>query len=249
MRLETLFDPPGSANPTRLGGRCPSGSTPDEASICRDDALVSPGELAAVTGVLAAVRLPGPFDGGWLDSDRPGGVASCARRVVPPRGRLAGAALPPQVDGDELTSSRCHRDMPPAALPNRVGGLPPRLQVWAVTGGWTTTRSSDPVVGRPRWTRRHDRRHRLDLPLPGRAAVARDALVGVVVDTAKGGAGRGVAARRRLIPDRWRRSASRAWVTSPRRPTSGPGLDGGELGLLALGSADEHGPRGTRRPG
>lgn len=140
LRLETLFDGPGTEHnddPTRW--RLSLRVVPDEASVRRDDAHVSDGELTAVRAFWRAARVPGPFDPSWLDSP----VAEVAwsqlcAQVAPERAAWLLGALVPVVGGDdeELVVE------PPAGMPegpqdNRVGGLPEQLTVWAVTGDET----------------------------------------------------------------------------------------------------------------
>lgn len=172
LRLETLFDAPGSElndDPDRW--KLSLRVVPDEASVRRDDAHVSAGELSATRAFWTAARAPGAFDPSWLDSD----VALVAwqqlcRQVAPERAAWLITVVQPVVDGDNLLVE------PPAGLPekpqpNRVGGLPQQLTVWAVTPDM-----SRHAVGRlpmdPDATIDVDA---LALPLPDQADTARDA--------------------------------------------------------------------------
>ena len=172
LRLETLFDGPATAfndDPDRW--RLSLRVVPDEASVRRDDAHVSAGELAAVRAFWAAARAPGAFDPSWLDSD-PAGVAwaQLCRQVAPERAAWLVTVLEPVVDGDDLVVEP-PAGMPEAPQPNRVGGLPTQLTVWAMT-----TDQARFAVGRlpmdPDATIAADA---LTLPLPDRADSARDA--------------------------------------------------------------------------
>lgn len=172
LRLETLFDAPGSEfneDPERW--KLSLRVMPDEASICRDDAHVSSGELAATRAFWTASRQAGAFDATWLDGDA-AVVAwqQLCHQVAPARAAWLMTHLVPEVDGDALVVEP-PEDMPPDPQPNRVGGLPPELTVWGITLDETRH-----AVGRlpmdPDATISADA---LALPLPDRADTARDA--------------------------------------------------------------------------
>nr|WP_180204879.1 hypothetical protein [Pseudomonas sp. SbOxS1]NYU04879.1 hypothetical protein [Pseudomonas sp. SbOxS1] len=162
LRLETLFDAPQSRHnddPThwKLSLRV----IPDEASICRDNAHVSAGELSTLRTFWQAARQLGAFDPGWLDGDAVGVAWDMfCQQVTPARAAWLVANVLPQVDGDELRVD-LPPDMPPDPQPNRVGGLPPQLRVWAVTrdAGGVATRHE---IGR--------------LPMQASATISADAL-------------------------------------------------------------------------
>lgn len=138
LRLETLFDAPQSRdnndpNRWKLSMRV----VPDEASICRDNPHVSPGELLALQtfwqSTWQSVGQPGDFNADWLEGDR-AAVAweILCHQVTPPRAAWLAATLLPQIDGDQIRVEQ-PPDMPATPQANRVGGLPTQLQVWAVT--------------------------------------------------------------------------------------------------------------------
>ncbi|SDT09591.1 hypothetical protein SAMN04488570_3514 [Nocardioides scoriae] len=134
LRLETLFDGPATElndDPDRW--KLSLRVVPDEASVRRDDAHVSAGELAGVRRFWAAARRPGAFDPAWLDSDAAGVAwAQLCRQVAPERAAWLLTVLEPVVDGDALVVEP-PAGMPEAPQPNRIGGLPAQLTVWAVT--------------------------------------------------------------------------------------------------------------------
>ncbi len=134
LRLETLLDAPGSEHnddPDRW--KLSLRVTPDEASVRRDDAHVSDAELSVVRAFWAAARAPGPFDPSWLDADGAGVAwAQLCRQVAPERAAWLLSVLEPVVDGDVLVVEP-PPDMPVDPQPNRIGGLPEQLTVWAVT--------------------------------------------------------------------------------------------------------------------
>ncbi len=172
LRLETLFDAPGSPlndDPDRW--RLSLRVTPDEASVRRDDAHVSEGELSAVRAFWAAAREPGAFDPAWLDSAA-AAVAweQLCRQVAPERSAWLLTVLEPVVDGQDLLVEP-PADMPDAPQPNRVGGLPEQLTVWAVT----PDRGRQQVGRLPMDPDATIDAGLLTLPLPGSAAEARKA--------------------------------------------------------------------------
>ncbi len=172
VRLETLFDAPASPlndDPTRW--RLSLRVVPDEASVRRDDAHVSPGELSAVRTFWAAARAPGAFQAAWLDSDAAGVAwAQLCRQVAPERAAWLVTVLRPVVDGGTLVVEP-PADMPTEPQPNRVGGLPEQLTVWAVTGDQTR----HPVGRLPMDAGATIDADALTLPLPDRGDTARDA--------------------------------------------------------------------------
>ena len=134
LRLETLFDAPQSTyNNDLTRWKLSLRVVPDEASICRDNAHVSAGELSALETFWQAVRQPGDLTPGWFDTDEAGVAwAMLCHQVTPPRAAWLAANLLPLIEGDGLRVD-LPPDMPAAPQANRVGGLPPQLQVWAIT--------------------------------------------------------------------------------------------------------------------
>ena len=134
LRLETLFDAPGSLfNDDGTRWKLSLRVMPDEASICRDDPYVSAGELGALGRFWQSVRQPGAFDPAWLDGDDAGVAWDIFTKQVPgPRAAWLVTRVTPVIDGDEMRVE-LPADMPDAPQPNRVGGLPPELRVWATT--------------------------------------------------------------------------------------------------------------------
>ncbi len=166
LRLETLFDAPGSRfNASLTQWQLFLRVTPDEASICRDDPHVSDGEVKALTAFWQAVRQPGDPHESWLDGDA-AGIAwqQLADRVTPARAAWLVPTLALQFDGDALTLPA---DMPGKPQPNRVGGLPPALRVWAVTNGAIDGRVLHPIGRLPMAEDQQIDQAALTLPLPG----------------------------------------------------------------------------------
>lgn len=135
LRLETLFDPPGTANnPDPERWQLLLRVTPDEVSIRRDNAFVSEEEQAALLAFWQAVRQP-DFDPGewWLDGDA-AAIAwqQLSDRVRPERAAWLVGEIPVRLQGDGL-ALELPADMPAGPQPNRAGGLPPELQVFAAT--------------------------------------------------------------------------------------------------------------------
>lgn len=137
VRLETLFKQPGL--PGDAAWEMWLRIIPDEASICRDDPTPKPVEVvhleamwgAIFNGLTAAERAV-PVDE-WLDSPR-GQVewGTLCSRISPGRAAWLVSACPPIVGADGVTV-----DAPNVGIetrPNRVGGFPPRLEVWAAFG-------------------------------------------------------------------------------------------------------------------
>jgi hypothetical protein len=138
VRLETLFDEPGSRfNDDGARWQLSLRVIPDEASICRDNAHVSAGEQQALLAFWQAVQQPDAPLTDWLDGADPGdrvGIAwqqFCAQ-VTPARAAWLVANIETAFDGATLTLVLPDA-MPAQAQPNRVGGLPPELQVVAVS--------------------------------------------------------------------------------------------------------------------
>lgn len=134
LRLETLFDAPDTThNPHLTRWQLLLRVTPDEASIRRDDTFVSNGEQAALLAFWQAVRQPGDPNETWLDGDE-AGIAwrQLADRVRPERAAWLVGEVPVRLDGDDLRLE-LPADMPAGPQPNRAGGLPPELHVFAVT--------------------------------------------------------------------------------------------------------------------
>ncbi|MCE7980207.1 MAG: hypothetical protein DYG89_03375 [Caldilinea sp. CFX5] len=138
VRLETLFDEPGSRfNPNATRWQLSLRVIPDEASICRDNRHVSAGEQQALRAFWDAVKQPDAPMTTWLDGADPGdrvGIAwqqFCAQ-VTPARAAWLVANVETAFDGATVTLV-LPDDMPTQPQPNRVGGLPPELQVIAVS--------------------------------------------------------------------------------------------------------------------
>lgn len=134
LRLETLFDEPNSRfndNPTQW--KLLLRVIPDEASICRDDAHVSADEQKMLAAFWNKIKQPGILDVSWLDGDN-AGIAwqQLCDRVTPARAAWLVANFEPRLEGDLLVVD-LPPDMPVEPEPNRVGGMPPTLEVWAVT--------------------------------------------------------------------------------------------------------------------
>lgn len=175
LRLETLFDAPGSrfdASPTQW--QLLLRVTPDEASICRDDPHVSDGEVKALTAFWQAIKQPGDLHESWLEGDV-AGIAwqQLADRVTPARAAWLVPTLVPQFDGEGV-SVTLPVDMPATAQPNRVGGLPPELRVFAVTAAPIEGRVVHPIGRLPMAEDQQIDQAALTLPLPGQAPVNPD---------------------------------------------------------------------------
>lgn len=134
VRLETLFrsDDAGWQLWLRI--------VPDEASIRRDDPtpkLVEVAQLEAMWTAIAAdvtdAERARPVDE-WLDTltGRTEWATLCGR-VGAGRAAWLVAACPPLVDGATVTVNASGAADGPAS-PNRVGGFPPRLEVWLAFG-------------------------------------------------------------------------------------------------------------------
>ena len=170
LRLETLFDAPQSRqndDPTRW--KLLLRVIPDEASICRDNSYTSADELAALRRFWQAVRQPGPLDLAWLDGDL-AGVAwqQFSKQVTAPRAAYLVARHIPVLEGDELRIE-LPANMPPAPQPNRVGGMPSQLHVWASTRDGNDIVTTQ-LIGR--------------LPMDAAATIDADALTLELPDTA-----------------------------------------------------------------
>lgn len=134
LRLETLFDAPASEhNPHPERWQLSLRVIPDEASICRDDAFVSADERKAVTAFWNAVELPGNPAPDWLDGeDAAVAWQQLCARVAPARAAWLISALD-AARVDERITVTPPSAMPPGPQPNRVGGMPPELQVFITT--------------------------------------------------------------------------------------------------------------------
>ena len=175
VRLETLFDQPNSLfndDPTRW--KLSLRVIPDEASICRDDAHVSKDELRALTDFWNVIKQPGAPDAGWLDGDD----ALIAWRQLSGRVTAARAAwmianLETQRDG-ETVAVLMPADMPPLPQPNRVGGIPPELQVFAITTAAVAGETLHNVGRLPMDKKKQIDNTQLTLPLPANLEEERD---------------------------------------------------------------------------
>ncbi len=134
LRLETLFDRPASEyNDDPTSWRLSLRVIPDEASICRDDAFVSPDERKAATAFWNAVQQPGDPGPSWLDGeDAAVAWGQFCARVTPARAAWLIGELDAARVGERIAVS-LPPAMPPAPQPNRVGGMPPELQVIITT--------------------------------------------------------------------------------------------------------------------
>lgn len=164
LRLETLFDPPDSPqNPDLVRWKLSLRAIPDEAAVRRDSPAVTADERAALERFWLAVMRPEGTPDLWLDSpDGRVAWAELCAQVAPPRAAALVAALPPEPDGS-VTLPPERQGEP---LPNRVGGLPPALELWAITA-----EGAAPLrVGRlPADEARQIDPAMLVLPLPGQA--------------------------------------------------------------------------------
>ena len=166
-RLETIFDAPNShfnSDPTRW--QLLLRVIPDEVSICRDNRHISQGEQKAVTDFLNVVRQPGAPDPSWLDGD----AAEIAwqqlcDRVTPPRAAWLVANLEARIDGEKIVVT-LPADMPDALEPNRVGGMPPELQVVVITNAAIAGKIEHTVGRLPMEADQQIAADKLTLPLP-----------------------------------------------------------------------------------
>lgn len=134
LRLETLFDAPDSKynedlNSWKLSIRV----MPDEASVCRDNEFVSKDEVKVLEAFWQSIKQSGKVTASWLDGD----VADIAWKQLNSRIRPERAAwLVANIDieiTNEVVTLMLPENMPEQPTPNRVGGMPPALQIFAVT--------------------------------------------------------------------------------------------------------------------
>lgn len=134
VRLETLFDEPASKNnndPDRW--KLSIRVIPDEASICRDNTFVSKDEIKAVLAFWKQIQQPGAVSDTWLEGkDAEVAWKQISIKIRPERASWLVANLELQVDADDLNIV-LPADMPDKLQPNRVGGMPPELNLFAVT--------------------------------------------------------------------------------------------------------------------
>jgi hypothetical protein len=130
VRLETLFKPVG--NDWELWLRV----VPDEASVRRDDPTPKPLEVdllqrmwQRIYDALTDVERARPFDE-WLDT-APGRAEwdVLCDRVSGGRAAWLAGACPPSLDGGVISVNA--PNVGNTTLPNRVGGFPRQLEVWA----------------------------------------------------------------------------------------------------------------------
>lgn len=134
VRLETLFDAPGSPENNNPGSwKLSLRVIPDEASICRHNTFVSQGELNALQTFWQSIQQPGDPADSWLDGDK----AIVAWKLL---GDRVGGARAAWLTGSiplRLTNGviipELPADMPAETQPNRVGGFPPELHVIVTT--------------------------------------------------------------------------------------------------------------------
>lgn len=136
VRLETLFDEPASkdnGDPDRW--KLSIRVIPDEASVCRDNLFVSKDELKALVAFWKLVQQPGVLSEVWLDGDD-AKVAwkQLSTRIRPERASWLAASLEVEIDADDLKVV-VPADMPEQSQSNRVGGIPPEMNIFAVTTG------------------------------------------------------------------------------------------------------------------
>jgi hypothetical protein len=169
LRLETLFDAPGSRhNDSPDQWQLSLRVTPDEASICRDNTHVSEGEARVLTAFWQVVKQLGDLHESWLDGDDAAlAWQQLADRVTPARAAWLVSAIAPQFDGDTVTLA-FPPDMPGALQPNRVGGMPPELRVFAVTNTVIDGRTHHPLGRLPMAADKQIDQAALTLPLPGK---------------------------------------------------------------------------------
>jgi len=138
LRAETVFKEVGPAWDMWLR------IVPDEASIRRDDPTPKPVEVAqleamwqAIVPDLTVAERARPPDS-WLDTAR-GRLefAGLSTRVGGGRAAWLVAACPPVVNGEDVSVDA--PNVGAESLPNRVGGLPSRIDVWVAFGNAAPT--------------------------------------------------------------------------------------------------------------
>ncbi len=168
LRLETLFDAPGSVhNDDTSHWKLSLRVIPDEASICRDNGFVSEGEQKAMLAFWQAVRQPGDVSENWLDGEEAKiAWSQLCERVTPSRAAWLVGNVLPRLEGESL-SVELPADMPTEAQPNRVGGLPPELYVFAMTDVPMDGRTRHLIGRLPMDSDKNIELEALTLPLPG----------------------------------------------------------------------------------
>lgn len=133
LRLETLFDE------TPTGWRIRLRVMPDEASIRRDPAPATVFEIESLCKMWQSIYdALSPADRGmslgtWLltkEASHPWTVFSS--RVLPSRAAWLATQHPPNLLGDVIMITPPTKDLP--SPPNRVGGFPSHLEIWAAFG-------------------------------------------------------------------------------------------------------------------
>ena len=134
VRLETLFDKPESEHnmdPERW--KLSIRVIPDEASICRDNDFVSQDEIKALVAFWKAIQQPGVLSETWLDGmNAEVAWSQLGSRIRPERASWLVSNLELVIGADHLNVV-LPPEMPEQAEPNRVGGIPPELNIFAVT--------------------------------------------------------------------------------------------------------------------
>ena len=136
---------------------------PDEASIRRDNPKVGDGERAALLAFWNAVKQPGEELHSWLEGDT--GKAewnTLCSRVGAARAAWLAAAFVPRLEGDAVALDIVEQERD---LPNRVGGLPPVLDVWVMADD-TPVGPQQVLVGQLKIAEDALRDQALELPLP-----------------------------------------------------------------------------------
>ena len=136
LRLETLFDAPGSKfNDDALSWKLSIRVLPDEASICRDNTFLSTDEVKSLQTFWQSIQQPGDVNAGWLDRDEAKiAWTMLSAKMRPERAAFLVATINIQIQ-DGIIQMILPADMPEKATPNRVGGMPPELKIMAVSNG------------------------------------------------------------------------------------------------------------------
>lgn len=236
LRLETLFEPPpeGESEWTLL-----LRVYPDEASIRRDNLKVSRGEHDSLLLFWNAInQSPAPYTE-WLQGERAQvewGVL--AARVGAARAAWLVSTFPPVMDGDTLrldipNENRYAPDLPEAeqVIPNRVSGLPPTLEVWAVTDDAVTVEPPSPVgLLEPRDL------SALDLPLPSHIASVKASWWASWDKAQEVGMGTVIRLPEGVTPETIRALYVAGIGDEPPDAHFQAQVDAGELGILSLGA-------------
>ena len=134
LRLETLFDTPGSKfNDNPLSWKLSIRVLPDEASICRDNTFLSTDEVKSLQTFWQSIQQPGDVKASWLNGDEAKiAWTILSTKMRPERAAFLVATVNIQIQ-DAIIQIILPADMPEKAVPNRVGGMPPELKIFAVS--------------------------------------------------------------------------------------------------------------------